>query len=330
MSTLNTKNLDITGRLVLPSYSGTNIGTTSPGEGSIIFSQESKSISFYNGEKWIGFGGLFETGNQAFAYTGNDQTWTVPTGVIAIKVWMWGAGGAAGGINSNGNPGGNGGGAGSLEAAIIQVTPGETLTMRVGQAITLTSNGPGATTTSGYNSSTFGSGGGGGIGDGAGANGSHGSPGGGASSILRSSNFIAIAAGGGGGGGAGYPAAAGQDGNPGGSGNGAGGLGPGDIAGEGGNGSNGGGGGGGGGSGSSRNQGRGFGGNGGSNLLPTQPSTINGTPVDPGSSFSGSGRSAANTSSLKYPGQSVGVGGQNATSSGQNLSGGNGYIYIEY
>jgi hypothetical protein len=336
-SRLNVSNLLISsgGSIKLPVF--TNVSRPSPETGLIIFNENS-GVELYNGTDWKSLGGaanlnkveLFSTGSQSFASTGLDQTWTVPEGVIAIKAWMWGAGGGAGGISSASQPGGNGGGAGALDGAVIQVTPGEVLTLRAGQAVNLNSGNPGATTTAGYSFTAFGGGARGGVGDGGGANGSHGSPGGGATSILRGSTFIAIAAGGGGGGGPGYPSAPGGAGGAGGAGNGNGGLGPGTTAGEGGNGTNGGGGGGGGGSGSSQNQGAGVGGQGGSNLLPAQPLQIQGVPVTPGISVNGSGRNPGNSSSSKYPGGIIGFGGQGATTASVFIGGGDGYIYIEY
>lgn len=258
-----------------------------------------------------------------------DNNWVVPAGVVAIRAYMWGAGGTAGNASSGGAGGGNGGGAGSLNGFIMQVTPGETLTFRIGQSYPLTnSNG----STSNGNVTATGGGGFGGNGDGAGANGAYGSPGGGASSILRSGVFIAWAAGGGGGGGSGYPGPTqGGDGGAGGAGTAAGGAASGSSpnpAQAGGSGSSGGGGGGGGGSGSSYSTGAGQGGQGGSNFMSSQPSAILGTPVVAGTSINGSGQTAANTGSPFYvPG--VGTGGTRQPNTGNPLNGGNGYIYIE-
>jgi len=338
-SRLNVSNLNISsgGVIKLPSYT-----TTRPvsEQGLLIFTQE-KGVEIYNGTEWKSLGGkpaaggssFFVSGTQSFTSTGIDQSWAVPNNIVAIRVWMWGAGGTAGGHSSAGLAGGNGGGAGALVAAIIQVTPGEVLTIRVGQSAVVSQISAGATSSPNYNVNPFGGGGGGGIGDGGGANGSMGCPGGGATSILRGSTFVATAAGGGGGGGPGYPATVGGDGGAGGTGNGNGGLGPGSVAGEGNNGSNGGGGGGGGGSGSSQNQGSGIGGNGGSNLLPSQPIQINGVAVTPGTSSNGSGRQPGNNNTAnKYPTTpaNVGVGGQATTTNGAALGGGNGFVFIEY
>ena len=61
-----------------------------------------------------------------FYYTGANQTYTVPIGVTAIYVQLSGAGGGAG-TNSAG-------GAGGLTTGYLSVTPGQVLTLLVGQA----------------------------------------------------------------------------------------------------------------------------------------------------------------------------------------------------
>ena len=67
----------------------------------------------------------------AFAYTGTDQTWTVPGGVTSIQVDLYGAAGG------NGSWGGWNygwtGGAGGYTHGTVAVTPGQVLTIIVGQ-----------------------------------------------------------------------------------------------------------------------------------------------------------------------------------------------------
>ncbi len=242
-----------------------------------------------------------------FSYTGLDQSYTVPPGKTTIAVYLWGAGGTGGGCDSAGDSS-QGGGAGSVQHTAFPVTPGEVLTIRVGQGPSYQQGGNGTTTTN-WNTNAFGGGGIGGAGDGAGANGSFGGHGGGASSILRAGDFRAIAAGGGGGGGPGYnDSGSALTGEPGGTGNGAGGNQRGNgIAG--GSGSNGGGGGGGGGSGSSLAAGNGLPGLGGANFI-----TAGGT------EFSGSGTTPGNTTSPYYQ-SGIGVGGGLVGASGTVASG---------
>jgi hypothetical protein len=115
-----------------------------------------------------------------FAYTGANQTFTVPLGVTSITVYAWGAGG--GGRT-------NTGGAGAMIQGVLTVTPGETLNILVG------GGGSGATTTP---ITAYGGGGSAGIGDGGQAGG-----GGGRTAIQRggtaATNDIVVVGGGGGG-----------------------------------------------------------------------------------------------------------------------------------
>ena len=65
----------------------------------------------------------------SFAYTGADQTWTVPSGVTSLNVSLTGAGS---------------GGRGGFVSGTYAVTPGQSLTMVVGQAGTISNGGAGA------------------------------------------------------------------------------------------------------------------------------------------------------------------------------------------
>ena len=102
--------------------------------------------------------------------TAGSNTYTVPTGITSLTIKAWGAGGGGGSGSGSTGVGGDGGGGGYAKA-VISVTPGESLTVKVGTA--------GAKAT---------------------AN-SRGGNGGGASSVQRSSTYLVEAAGGGGGGG---------------------------------------------------------------------------------------------------------------------------------
>lgn len=65
-----------------------------------------------------------------FAFTGSDQTWTVPAGVTSIEISLIGAGGAGG----NGATGSTAfGGGGGVVTGTLTVVPGDTLTLIVGQ-----------------------------------------------------------------------------------------------------------------------------------------------------------------------------------------------------
>lgn len=116
-----------------------------------------------------------------YGYTGSSQTYTVPAGVTSIRVKIWGGGGGAA-ANISGSYG-SGGGAGFVQTD-VPVTPGETLTIIVGQG------GAGWNSTEGYAGAAYPNGG---------AATNFGGGGGGRSSVTKS-GLTLIAAGGGGGG----------------------------------------------------------------------------------------------------------------------------------
>lgn len=113
-------------------------------------------------------------GKQSFAYTGANQTFTVPTGITSVTFKIWGAGGGG----SDGS-----GGSGAYLKGTLAVTPGQVLVIVVGKG--------------GSNSAGAGYGGGG-------SSTVNGGSGGGYSGIFNTSlsfaNALAIAGGGGGGG----------------------------------------------------------------------------------------------------------------------------------
>jgi Glycine rich protein len=121
-----------------------------------------------------------------YIYTGANQTFTVPASTYPpiVTVYMWGAGGGG----SSGSHPTNYGGAGAYVQGTLFVTPGETLTVIVGQGgVAITTNGAAAAATYG---------GGGGVPSG--GNSTQNSSGGGRSAIQRSSTDIVTAGGGGG------------------------------------------------------------------------------------------------------------------------------------
>jgi hypothetical protein len=129
---------------------------------------------------------------QEFVYTGADQNFIVPIGATNLDVELWGAGGSSGQLGSGTGicPPGNGGG-GQYVTGTISVTPGEILTIMVGQGGRATTNPQEMYTT------TYGGGAQGG-------NATYvGGEGGGRSAIIRSGVQLAVAGGGGGGAGSG-------------------------------------------------------------------------------------------------------------------------------
>tara|TARA_Y100000593_G_scaffold7761_2_gene14435 strand:- start:41 stop:1513 length:1473 start_codon:yes stop_codon:yes gene_type:complete len=128
-------------------------------------------------------------GKEVLTYTGADQSFVVPAGVTSITAKLWGAGGG-GGHAVAGNP--PQAVAGGYTTGDISVTPGETLTLVVGQGGGYTASGNTHTPT------TYGGGGRGYVGNHTGAGGG----GGGLAGIFRGSvdqaNALLIAAGSGG------------------------------------------------------------------------------------------------------------------------------------
>lgn len=104
-------------------------------------------------------------GYQVYSSPGSG-TFTVPTGVVRIKVRLWGAGGGGGGSNAAGAAGSAGANGGYSEA-YYQVVPGQTLAYTIGtggaggNAATPTNGNPGTTTSLGALISSTGGGGGG-------------------------------------------------------------------------------------------------------------------------------------------------------------------------
>lgn len=124
----NLQNLTLTTNtpIILPRGTAGN-RIVSP-DGSIRYNTDSRSIEQYTGSNWVQ---LNPFGRQAFSFTNNNQTLTIPTGVSVMLAKCWGAGGAAGtpGGWYIGSPGGGGG----YMSSVIPVTPGENLIVIVGR-----------------------------------------------------------------------------------------------------------------------------------------------------------------------------------------------------
>jgi hypothetical protein len=87
-----------------------------------------KQIEQYLISKWI-YSNVTTGSATTFYYTGGDQTYTVPSGYNALNVYLWGAGGQ--GATDQVSSGY--GGAGAMVQGRMSVTPGQTLTIIVGQ-----------------------------------------------------------------------------------------------------------------------------------------------------------------------------------------------------
>ena len=128
-----------------------------------------------------------KTDRAVYQFTDSDQKYTVPPGVTSIDVKMWGGGG--GGGNAGGWTYGFTGGGGGYTEGTLTVTPGQVLTVMVGEGGT---NGSIANTLPSY--------GGGGRSCNTGSDCRYGGQGGGRSAIRTGSSDIITAGGGGGGG----------------------------------------------------------------------------------------------------------------------------------
>jgi hypothetical protein len=171
--TAPTTNTDRT--VTLPDQTGTvyiaggDIGTPSAGNGSNLTnlnasnlatgtvptarlaSGTANSTTYLRGDQtWAAVTSL--PGYQGQVFTGSG-TFTIPSGVTAIKVTVIGGGGGGGGSRSNtcqNGQGGGGGGGGTAVAYLTSLTPGNTLSVTVGAggtagASTPTSGGAGGT-----------------------------------------------------------------------------------------------------------------------------------------------------------------------------------------
>ena len=200
--------LDITSTskgLLLPRLSpAQRDAIASPATGLTIYNTTTNRLNTWNGTSWTEALGAEEPRVAVtFGYTGAARTYIVPVGVSKVRVTASGAGGGSGG-------GVNVGGGGATVTADVPVTPGEVLTVYVGQRGTDATYSVGVS--GGYN-------GGGAV------PGRYGASGGGATDLRRSAvapstnlaDRIVVAGGGGGGsynggGGAGNPGQAGTDG----------------------------------------------------------------------------------------------------------------------
>ena len=150
----------------------TNRGNTT--NNAIVITSTAASTSTTTGALTV-VGGIGTQGNivvggygAGFRYmtvftTGDNQTWTVPSGVTRFKVTMAGGGGAGGGTASTNGQVGGGGGSGGVTVQFYNVVYGQNLTLRVGGGGTGASNANGVAgggTTSTYNAVTITSGGG--------------------------------------------------------------------------------------------------------------------------------------------------------------------------
>jgi len=123
-----------TGALTLPA------GTTaqrqaSPKDGALRYNTTAKTVEVFFEGTWFAMDTTPRLGDNVISYNykdpGVDQKFNVPEGVTKIFVKVWGAGGAGG--TQGGWGYGSDGGGGGFSRGVLTVTPGETLTIIVGQ-----------------------------------------------------------------------------------------------------------------------------------------------------------------------------------------------------
>ncbi len=82
------------------------------------------------------------TADQTYSTPGN-YNFTVPAGVTKIMVQAWGGGGGGSNESGNGSDGGNGGGGGGFRGGVLNVSPGDIISISVGSGGNGASNSPG-------------------------------------------------------------------------------------------------------------------------------------------------------------------------------------------
>lgn len=129
---------------VLPVANG-GTGLSSPGaNGNVLLS---------NGSVWTSATSPY-VGMRAQVFTGNG-TFTIPTGVTALKVTVVGGGGGSGGsvgVSCISGTGGSGGGGGTAISYLTGLTPGNTISVTVGAGGTAGGSAPGGGGTGGNSS----------------------------------------------------------------------------------------------------------------------------------------------------------------------------------
>ena len=124
--------IDSTGAITIPAGT-TDQRQTSSQNGALRYNTTTRMVEVFSEGMWFEVETrLYMGGNiRIFQSTGKDQEFTVPPGVTRILVKAWGAGGA-GGTKGSWNYGSYGGG-GGFSRSVLSVSPGEILTVIVGQ-----------------------------------------------------------------------------------------------------------------------------------------------------------------------------------------------------
>ncbi|MCP9770609.1 hypothetical protein EGI22_22100 [Lacihabitans sp. LS3-19] len=148
--------------LVLPKVTSPPTTIQSPSAGMVVYDQSNANLAYYNGAQWSNLTGT--AGNQGlYSRFPNSQgfmselynsspsyvssSWIVPAGVNQIWVEAWGAGDAGFVMptTSSNTTFTTGGDAGDFASFVVNVTPGETLSIEVGKGGTSTNINGGST-----------------------------------------------------------------------------------------------------------------------------------------------------------------------------------------
>lgn len=136
--------LQVFGQLKLNNLLTLDVSASAPAtcnssnNGSVYFNDTDKNIYDCNAASWNKLGAITPAAGTITYSAPGTTIWTVPDGVYRVTVQVWGGGGGGGGgthtFNDAGPDGyaGVGGSAGAYTAAVLQVTPGATLSITIG------------------------------------------------------------------------------------------------------------------------------------------------------------------------------------------------------
>ena len=130
MSTLNVNALNVTEKLKLPTFTTTERDAIqNPETGTLIYNSTDDEVQIYNGTEWGEAAGVqLQTFSKTYNYTGQIQTFNIPTETTEVTAYVWGPGGGAeGDTNTRG-------GAGGFTQGVINTANGGSLKIVVGGA----------------------------------------------------------------------------------------------------------------------------------------------------------------------------------------------------
>lgn len=131
--------------LLLPRVANPAATVNSPAAGLVLYNTTTQEPNYFNGNSWQAMGGALTTkfprviafqGSISSANEQTNYTWTVPANITQVWIEMWAAGNAGSIIASfttaTETTGASGGDAGDYASLLLDVTPGQQLTLTVG------------------------------------------------------------------------------------------------------------------------------------------------------------------------------------------------------